>query len=885
MDGEGEGGEIDVVENSSVPNASSATETTIDSFARKLRVKYPQLMIHNSVAPKDGTKFLHIWKLSKQNNADDAGPEYLPCFHAIVVPSEDSHSINLSLFSYHGRLLNFLSVPSDTLEEEEEKNPFHVLDKMALDAIVMCEGICDLKETDPAPNKGLNVLTEVFGAKRIVARSRNCDFAVFADGVNTDYPRVQCYNCKSFRASPMKSLKCETTLDQDIHPHEDERPPSAVSVSNGTNVECQVVIDENVVSGVDGVDHDVKKSRRGAVMKEEEDLESDGGGGGFDLLGGGGEVDDDLVDVTPDIKQIKQEETKPQVSVVANPALLKLKNFGITVMPTTEITAKEKLQTVKKEQTSFYDEEKPLMIPPQKRSKPGPKSRKRRRKVMMDDNSDEDSDDDNSDEDYVPGGGTFSRKKSKPKSMLLPPPQSLGITITAASSGGLGGFSRAGGVAGGKPVNSRRPPPVQPGQPDGAGQPPRQIGFKCRACLIAYSTRELMQKCMAGHRKHINFDEEVDCPKCEEKIESRLMATQHWSKNHRGGGESVCCACLEVLPISRLSRHILKSHHAPSKPAREPRAPKGDGSGGQRGRPKGAKGDPKVISYDQKCPVCLSKYKCASERDNCLKRHRESMSDLDASVSCPACQVEVGKMELTQHFASVHADMFLTCCVQCLEMVSSEQGTLRKHIITDHHSAAKSLLCSDCGFVAHSKRVLETHVNEVHLKIFDSHFCEQCGRTFSSSYKYKRHLDLHREMTLKCLHCDKLFNRRVQLLNHLFMHTKLKPFKCSICNYSNDRKGNVADHVKKVHKKSSNFYADVNTDMEELKLMRKICKREADLIQGYKNGLRHPRYRDPKWLEDPSAKYNNLGQEDDDSQPSEQILKDETDAVQHMSHR
>ena len=48
--------------------------------------------------------------------------------------------------------------------------------------------------------------------------------------------------------------------------------------------------------------------------------------------------------------------------MVANPALLKLKNFGITVMPTTEITAKEKLETVKKEQTAFYDEEKPLMV-------------------------------------------------------------------------------------------------------------------------------------------------------------------------------------------------------------------------------------------------------------------------------------------------------------------------------------------------------------------------------------------------------------------------------------------------------------------------------------------------------------------------------------------
>ena len=78
-----------------------------------------------------------------------------------------------------------------------------------------------------------------------------------------------------------------------------------MSASNGTNVECHVLIDENIVSG-EGVDNDVRKSRR--VVMKEEDLESDGGGGGFDALG-----DDDVEDVTPNVKHIKQEETKPQV--------------------------------------------------------------------------------------------------------------------------------------------------------------------------------------------------------------------------------------------------------------------------------------------------------------------------------------------------------------------------------------------------------------------------------------------------------------------------------------------------------------------------------------------------------------------------------------------
>ena len=210
---------------------------------------------------------------------------------------------------------------------------------------------------------------------------------------------------------------------------------------------------------------------------------SDVSDGGADD-GGGGDVyvPDSDDEFKPAAKQevIKQESSAAESS---NPALLRLKNMGLTIMPTSEISTKQRLETIKKEVK--YQ---PITLPP---PPPVAKSRKvkRRRKVLMDDDTDSD---DSRDEDFVPGGVTPKKKKKKIK-------MESGVTITPTSD-----------------------PPLVQSSTQGVGQlPPPKIGFKCRACLIAYSTRELMQKCMAGHRQHINMDEEVTCPKCEEKIQSR----------------------------------------------------------------------------------------------------------------------------------------------------------------------------------------------------------------------------------------------------------------------------------------------------------------------------------------------------------------------------
>jgi len=126
----------------------------------------------------------------------------------------------------------------------------------------------------------------------------------------------------------------------------------------------------------------------------------------------------------------------------------------------------------------------------------------------------------------------------------------------------------------------------------------------------------------------------------------------------------------------------------------------------------------------------------------------------------------------------------------------------------------------------------------VHLKIKPV-CCPVCGKTFMEGHKYNFHLTLHREKTLKCNQCDKVFNRRMQLIKHLIFHLnpRPKPYRCIKCGYGNDRKGNVSDHIKKVHKKEWTN-EDIFVDKEEEAWMRRTVQEQADKIQGYVDGKR-----------------------------------------------
>ena len=48
--------------------------------------------------------------------------------------------------------------------------------------------------------------------------------------------------------------------------------------------------------------------------------------------------------------------------------------------------------------------------------------------------------------------------------------------------------------------------------------------------------------------------------------------------------------------------------------------------------------------------------------------------------------------------------------------------------------------------------------------------------------------------------CDKRFAQRNKLKDHISnIHERIKPFKCSACDYKAGLKGNLTKHIDKVH--------------------------------------------------------------------------------------
>lgn len=61
--------------------------------------------------------------------------------------------------------------------------------------------------------------------------------------------------------------------------------------------------------------------------------------------------------------------------------------------------------------------------------------------------------------------------------------------------------------------------------------------------------------------------------------------------------------------------------------------------------------------------------------------------------------------------------------------------------------------------------------------------CEECGKSFSTAFKLKRHSYIHSgQQKFKCDKCDKKFLRAYNLKKHMRSHAGVKAFQCSVCD-------------------------------------------------------------------------------------------------------
>ena len=169
---------------------------TMESLASRLRDKYPQLSVHPSECPQDGTPFVYLWRLSKSNTELN---KYLPSFHAVVTSAEDE--MNVSLFTYHGKLVACVNV--SVIDDAN----ITLLDQLARGDILVCQGVTDVKGNEMRGGGGH--LYESFGQNRVVARSRSCQFAVFAQSGESSDRKRRCFNCQTLATREERSFMKE----------------------------------------------------------------------------------------------------------------------------------------------------------------------------------------------------------------------------------------------------------------------------------------------------------------------------------------------------------------------------------------------------------------------------------------------------------------------------------------------------------------------------------------------------------------------------------------------------------------------------------------------------------------------------------------------------
>merc|ERR1711899_70136 len=173
-------------------------------------------------------------------------------------------------------------------------------------------------------------------------------------------------------------------------------------------------------------------------------------------------------------------------------------------------------------------------------------------------------------------------------------------------------------------------------------------------------------------------------------------------------------------------------------------------------------------NFSQKCSICLHVFTNSKQFENDQLRHSEALSNLNAPFTCPKCRhIIASKFSVTDHFAKEHANLKVTCCCECSEIIPLGNKRLRRHILRFHHTAEEQLICALCGKTRSGKFQLEMHMDQYHSNKTAA-TCSTCGEQFRTKRDYQLHLRRrHLPRDLPCPHCGKKFENRDQAVKHL----------------------------------------------------------------------------------------------------------------------
>ncbi|CAK6448091.1 unnamed protein product [Pipistrellus nathusii] len=228
-------------------------------------------------------------------------------------------------------------------------------------------------------------------------------------------------------------------------------------------------------------------------------------------------------------------------------------------------------------------------------------------------------------------------------------------------------------------------------------------------------------------------------------------------------------------------------------------------------------------SEELRCPFCpFASFNPVAYQDHVGKMHAH-----EKTHQCPECGFATAhKRVLTRHLL-LHTGEKPHKCELC-DFMCRDVSYLSKHMLT--HSDAKDYMCAECGYVTKWKHYLSVHMrkhsgdlryqcNQCSYRChradqLSSHklrhqgkslMCEVCAFACKRKYELQKHMASQHHPgkpapLYPCRYCSYQSRHKQALLSHEnCKHTRLREFRCALCDYRTFSNATLFFHKRKAH--------------------------------------------------------------------------------------
>lgn len=264
--------------------------------------------------------------------------------------------------------------------------------------------------------------------------------------------------------------------------------------------------------------------------------------------------------------------------------------------------------------------------------------------------------------------------------------------------------------------------------------------LKCRLCSKPFSkVKDVAEHLVKEHTLKIKLNFEI-------ALQTYKLERDRW----------ICIYCNERLPtITDLCRHTTTSHY-----------------------------------QKYTCDECGRTYMT----DNSLRHHKKCSHS--GGFTCPRCWQNFPTLEARKEHQSKTMKCMAYGCIYCTERFLSWKAK-NKHLVEKHNKPNVIYKCSECTKSFKNRRSYNTHYQKIHIS---SGFKCTCGIKCWS----QNQLDQHKASckgfeSHKCSVCDKVFAKKHNLAQHMWIHSHTKRYECKLCNKTFNQKVSYRTHMKVHH--------------------------------------------------------------------------------------